>query len=448
MKASVLQRWRARRHPKKSVPAHSAAPHHASRWWWIVLCVIALTGVFFRVTTAKIVREPMVLRQGPADPVFIDSFGPLLGAEFTRGNQIRLLSNGDAFFPVMLDAIRKAEHSITLETYIWSSGIISDKFIAALTERARHGVKVHVLVDGMGAIKFDDQDQQRLLDAGVEFIYYGREHWWQLKANINQRTHRKLLIIDGRLGFTGGMCVDDRWLGNADSHQVWRDIQLQVEGPAVRQMQAVFITNWVQTTGRLLTGRNYFPAEPPAKQGALAMCYKSGPNEDPENARISYLMAIAAARKSIRISHAYFVPDDLAIEMLIAARRRGVRVEVIIPAKNDSAFGRAASRSRWDELLAAGVEFHSYLPAMYHAKVMIVDDVFLTIGSVNFDNRSFGINDEVNINVVDPDVARAGVRLFETDLHDSRPLTLEEFRGRPWWQKQVDRFCGLFRSQL
>jgi cardiolipin synthase len=244
------------------------------------------------------------------------------------------------------------------------------------------------------------------------------------------------------------MCVDDRWLGNAESHEVWREIQLQVEGPVVRQMQAVFATNWVQTTGRLLTGRDYFPAEPAPRQGALAMCYKSGPNEDPENARISYLMAIAAARKSIRISHAYFVPDDLAIDMLLDARHRGVHVEVIIPAKNDSAFGRAASRSRWDRLLAAGVEFHAYEPAMYHAKVMIVDDVFMTIGSVNFDNRSFGINDEVGVNVVDPEVARAGLRLFEADLKASRSLTLEEFRARPWWQKQVDRFCGLFRSQL
>lgn len=450
MKVSVLQRWRTRRRAKKATAVTHPSPtrRHHLNWWWIAVSLVLLTALFFRATTAKIVREPMELHQGPADPIFLDSFGPLLGAEFTRANRVTLLANGDGFFPPMLEAISRAEHSITLETYIWSSGIISDKFIAALTERARHGVKVHVLVDGMGALKFDDADQQKLLDAGVEFVFYGREHWWQLKPNINQRTHRKLLIIDGRIGYTGGMCVDDRWLGNADSPKVWRETQLQVEGPAVRQMQAVFITNWVQTTGRLLTGRDYFPGEPAGRDGALAMCYKSGPNEDPENARISYLMAIAAARKSIRISHAYFVPDDLAIEMLIAARRRGVRVEVIVPAINDSRFGRAASRSRWDRLLAAGVEFHSYQPAMYHTKVMTVDDVFLTIGSVNFDNRSFGINDEVAVNVIDRDIVAAANRLFESDLKDSRPLTLEEFRARPWWQKQVDSFCGLFRSQL
>jgi cardiolipin synthase len=448
MNTSVLQRWRVRKRPRRpAAPAQSAEPNRF-RWWWVAFGLVSLTALFFWLTTAKIVREPMVLNHGPDDPVFIDSLGPLLGAEFTRGNRVELLSNGDEFFPPMLEAIREAKHSITLETYIWASGVISQRFILALSERARAGVKVHVLVDGLGALKFDDADQQQLIDAGVEFIFYGREHWWQWKPNINQRTHRKLLIVDGRIGFTGGMCIDDKWLGNAESHDVWREIHLRVEGPVVRQMQSVFITNWVQTTGRLLTGRDYFPAEPVPPEGALAQCYKSGPHEDPENARISYLMAIAAARKSIRISHAYFVPDDLAIEMLLAARQRGVRVEVIIPAINDSRFGRAAARSRWDPLLAAGVEFHAYLPAMYHAKVMIVDDLFVTIGSVNFDNRSFGINDEVNINLLSRPVATAARKLFEDDLRASRPITLEEFRARPWWQKKVDWFCGLFRSQL
>lgn len=448
MKSSVLQRWRMRQRAPKTHRAPSPSANGRFRWWRAVLILVAVTAGFFWLTTARIVREPMVLSHGTDDPIFVDSLGPLLGAEFTRGNRVKLLSNGDGFVPPMLDAIRRAEHSITLETYIWTSGAMSNQFIAALGERARAGVKVHVLVDGMGAFNFDDDDQQKLIEAGVEFIYYGREHWWELKPNINQRTHRKLLIVDGRIGFTGGMCIDDRWLGNADSHKVWREIHARVEGPVVRQMQSVFITNWVQTTGRLLTGRDYFPAAPTPAEGAIAMCYKSGPNEDPENARISYLMAIAAARKSIRIMHAYFVPDDLAIEMLLAARRRGVRIEVIIPAINDSRFGRAASRSRWDRLLAAGVEFHAYQPAMYHAKIMVVDDLFVTLGSVNFDNRSFGINDEVNLNVLDREVARAATGLFEADLAASRPLTLAEFRARPWWQKRVDWFCGLFRSQL
>jgi cardiolipin synthase len=431
-------------------PAPVTAPPVSPRRKWLGVAGLLILGLafYFWTTSARIVSKPVELAYGPDDPIFADSLGPLLGADFTTGNRVKLLVNGDEFFPAMLADMAQAKKSITLESYIWSSGEISNRFIAALTERARAGVKVHILVDGMGALKFDDADQHKLLDAGVEFLMYGREHWYDFKTDINHRTHRKLLIIDGRIGYTGGMCVDDLWMGNADSPKRWRETQLRVEGPVVRQMQSVFITNWVQTTGRLLTGRDYFPVGEPLREASLVQCYKSGPNEDPENARVSYLVAIAAARKSIRISHAYFVPDDLAMEMLLAARRRGVRIEVIIPARNDSRFGRAASRSRWGPLLEAGVEFHAYEPAMYHCKMMTVDDVFLTIGSVNFDNRSFGINDEVNVNVLDAAVARSARRIFDDDLKHSHPLTLDEFQNRPGWQKAVDHFCGMFRSQL
>lgn len=413
-----------------------------------LLALVCVLGLWFWLTSAKSVAEPVRLSYGPGDAVFDDSLGPLLGAEFTGGNQVKMLNNGDEFFPAMLKDLAAAQHSITLETYIWSSGKISDQFIEVLTDRARHGVKVHVLVDGMGSLHFKDSDQHRLLDAGVQYLVYGREHWWQIKPNINHRTHRKLLIIDGRIGYTGGMCIDDKWLGNATQEDHWREIDVRLEGPVVRQMQAVFLTNWLQTTSRLLVGPDYFPAIEAPDKGAPAQCYKSGPGEDPENARISYLLGIASARKSIRIQHAYFVPDDLAIQMILEARQRGVDVEVIIPEHNDSRFGRAASRSRWGKLLAAGVKFYRYKPAMYHCKMMIVDDLFLTIGSVNFDNRSFGINDEVNVNTLDPEVARQGLALFEQDKRASDPLTLEEFRDRPWWQKFLDHFCGLFRSQL
>ncbi|HET7537264.1 MAG TPA: phospholipase D-like domain-containing protein [Candidatus Didemnitutus sp.] len=443
---SLLEKLRNRRHrPLRSPPS----PRDDRRVWLLVtLGLIAGLGLLFWSTSARIVGEPIEVSYGPASPIFMDSLGPVLGAEFTGGNRAQLLSNGNEFFPAMLDAINAATKSTTLETYIWSSGKISDQFIAALTEKARHGVKVHVLVDGFGAIKMKDSDQHRLLDAGVQFLMFGREHWYQIKPNVNHRTHRKLLIVDGRVGFTGGMCIDDDWLGNADAPDRWREIQIRLEGPVVRQMQAVFAANWLTTTSRLLVGPEYFPAEVVPREGSIAQCYKSGPGDSPENARISYLMAIAAARKSIRISHAYFVPDDLAIEMLLAARRRGVQIDVIVPAHNDSRFGRAASRSRWGELLASGVQFHRYKPAMYHPKAMLVDDIFFTIGSVNFDNRSFGINDEVNVNVLDRDVVRAAQKLFEDDLAHSEPLTLEEFRARPWWQKVIDHFCGLFRSQL
>jgi cardiolipin synthase len=419
------------------------------RWHWtfVVLGVAMLLGAYFWYVSARIVQEPMRIDFGPSDPSFVAAMGPLLGADFSNGNSVQTLINGDNFFPPMLEAIREAKKSITLETYIWTSGKISDDFIAALSERARAGVKVHVLLDGMGTLKFKDEDRDRMIDAGVKVFKYGREHWYQIKPNINHRTHRKLLVVDGKIGFTGGMCVDDAWLGNAESRDLWRETQVRVEGPAVRQMQAAFVTNWLQTGGALLLGEDYFP-EFEREGRTAAMCFKSGPGEGAESARISYLLAIASARKSIDIEHAYFIPDDLAIQMLLEARQRGVRIRVIIPEKNDSKFGRAAARSRWGSLLAAGVEFHQYLPAMLHAKTMTVDDYFVTVGSVNFDNRSFSINDEVAINILDSSVARDHRRIFEDDLSKSKPLTREEFESRPVYVKWADRFCGLFRSQL
>ena len=413
----------------------------------VVAAVVALMAFYFWITSSRILGEPAEIEHSVETPVFAQSLGSLLGASFSGGNRVETLINGDQFFPVMLKAIREAEKTVTLETYIWASGTISDRFIEALSERARQGVKVHVIADGMGTLKLDRADRRKMLDAGVDFVVYGREHWYEIKPNINHRTHRKSLVIDGKIGFTGGMCIDDKWLGNADSKELWRETQIKLEGPAVLQMQATFATNWMQTTSRLLFGSEYFP-EVVRAGDALAACYKSGPNEDPENARISYLVAIAAARKSIVIAHAYFVPDDLAIEMLLSARKRGVKIEVVIPAINDSRFGRAASRSRWGKLLAAGVVFHQYQPAMYHAKVMVVDDYFVTIGSVNFDNRSFGINDEMNVNILNREIALRNLEVIKADIAQSTPLTLEAFEKRGLMTKALDHFCGLFRSQL
>lgn len=417
------------------------------RWPWIAGGVVALLTIYFWVTSARMLQEPIVLDYGPRDPAFASAYGPVVGAEFIGGNAVKILVNGDEFFPAMLAEIRKAQKTITLETYIWAPGKISDDFIAALTERARAGVKVHVLVDGMGTLKFKKEDAATLRTAGVEFIKYGREHWYHIKPNINHRTHRKLLIVDGRVGYTGGMCIDDHWLGDAENEKVWRETGVRVEGPAVRQMQAVFATNWLQTTTHLLLGEDYFPRISNAGT-SVAQCFQSGPEEAPEAARLGYLLAIAGARETIDIAHAYFVPDELAIDMLVAARQRGVKIRVIVPAINDSRMGRAASRSRWGRLLEAGAEFHLYEPAMYHCKTMSVDGLLVTIGSANFDNRSFAINDEVTFNVLDKSQAAAHLRMFEHDLKRSRPYTRAEFESRPFYVKAFDHLSGLFRSQF
>ncbi len=416
-------------------------------WPYILVGIILIVGLYFWQTTAGLLKEPIQVNYGPADPSFTAAMGPLLGAEFMGGNRVDTLVNGDEFFPVMLQEIALAKKTITFETYIWESGHISNKFIEALSERARAGVKVRIIADGMGTLKLYRSDRQRMREAGIEIYGYGREHWYDIKPNINHRTHRKLLIIDGKVGFTGGMCVADAWLGNATHDKVWRETQVRIEGPAVRQMQAIFAMNWLQTTSGLMLGDDFFP--PLEKAGnAAAQCFRSGPNEGPEYARLGYLFAIATARKSIDIGHAYFVPDELAIKMLVEARARGVRVRVIVPAINDSKMGRAAARSTWGELLKAGVEFHLFQPSMFHAKTMVVDEILLTIGSANFDNRSFSINDEVTLNVLDRAVAKKNLEVFNRDLAQSKPLTREEFEARPAYIKFLDRFCGMFKSQF
>lgn len=453
---TTFSRLRKRIHDWRRRPAHEK-PSRKRVWLISTLAIAGFVGFFFWLTSARILGEAIEINDSVDSPSFAASLGPLLGAEFTEGNRVELLVNGDVFFPAMIKAISEAKQTVSLETYIWRSGKISDQFIAALTERARAGVKVRVLGDGRGMKNLVSKDRARLREGGVELLIYGREKWYQVKPNINHRTHRKLLVIDGLVGFTGGMCVDDLWSGNAESVKVWRDTQVRIEGPAARQMQAVFATNWLQTTGRILFGANYFPADAPATKrdgekddaiNARVQCYQSGPNEGPEHARISYLAAIAAAKHSIIIANAYFVPDDLSVEMLLKARARGVRVQVLAPGVNDSSLGRAASRSRWGKLLAAGVEFHLYQQAMYHSKMMIVDNTFTTLGSTNFDNRSFSINDEVNVNILDTETVIRSREIFENDIKGSKPMTLAEFDDRGWWVKMFDHMCGAFRSQI
>ena len=437
-----------RRHTSSSsTKSRRTAPLRVSTPWIIGGALILGLGLLIYQSSANILKTPIETTISVGDTAFRESVGPLLGAEFTTGNTVTPLVNGREFFPAMLAAIAAAKKSICLETYIWSSGKVSDEFTNALIERAKAGVKVHAMVDGAGDFKMALSDMQRMKAAGVEFVVFSREHWYQIKPNINHRTHRKLLIIDGKVGFTGGVCIDDTWMGNADHADVWRDTQARVEGPAVREMQAVFAAHWLQTTSRILIGTDYFP-DTGRPGDARVDCFKSGPDGSPENARMSYLLAIAAAKKSIRLSHAYFVPDDLAIEMLIQARQRGVKIDVIVPLKNDSRFGRAAARSRWGKLLAAGVNFHQFNPSMYHCKIMIVDDAFTTMGSINFDNRSFSINDEANINVIDQGVAAAFIKSFNDDLAHSKALTLQEFRDRPFYIKLGDHLAGVLRSQL
>ncbi|QNA90932.1 cardiolipin synthase B [Massilia sp. Dwa41.01b] len=382
-----------------------------------------------------------------ADPQFRRSMGVLLGPPIIEGNQIDTLLNGDQIFPAMLEAIRGAKQTITFETYIYWSESIGHAFSEALAERARAGVKVHLMLDFVGSMKMDDAAIQRMRDAGVQVQRYHKPVWWKL-ARLNNRTHRKLLVIDGRIGFTGGVGIADQWRGNAQDADHWRDTHFRIQGPVVGQIQAVFTDNWTKATGVVLDGPAYFP--PLEAHGSMpAQMFSSSPTGGSDSMHLMYLLAITAARKSIDLSASYFVPDDLAIRALTAAAKRGVRIRIITPGtKIDAEAVRQASRERWGPLLEAGIQIAEYQPTMYHVKSLVVDSLMVSVGSTNFDNRSFSINDEANLNILDPDFARAQVAIFEEDWRRARPITLEQWRDRSWIEKLGSEIFSLFGSQL
>jgi cardiolipin synthase len=420
-------------------------------WLIIVLTAIATytVSLIVRALTAreKKINYAIEHRFAVGDEQFLRSMGSLLPPAALPGNRITALENGDAFFPVMLDAIRSATKTITFETFIYWQGEIGKEFADALAERARAGVKVHVLLDWLGTRKMDPDSVQSMIDAGVEVERYHALRWYNLRR-ANNRTHRKLLIVDGTVGFTGGAGIADLWSGNAQDPQHWRDSHFKMEGPVVGHCQAAFMDNWLKTRSRVLHSEAYFPKLEDCGQ-SLAMVFTSSPAEGSESARLMYLFSIAAARQSVRIANAYFVPDDLSVQTLVDARRRGVKIEIIVPGKNiDTHVTRRAGRSRWGPLLEAGVEIFEYEPTMYHCKVMVVDDVWTSVGSTNFDNRSFRLNDEANLNVYDTAVAREQIAAFNRDKGRSRQVTLEAWTNRPWTEKLKEHASALLRSQL
>lgn len=420
--------------------------------WLIIILTSVATYLLTVIVRQFLTQEKTVVRQ--IDPcyaveegAFVRSVGSILAQPFLPGNRVTPLINGDQIFPAMLQAIRSAQRSVTFETYIYWSGRIGRQFADALVSRARAGVRVHVLLDWMGCFKMENRIVRAMKRAGVDLQYYHPLRWHTLHR-ANNRTHRKILVIDGKVGFTGGVGIADCWTGDGQDPDHWRDSHFQLEGPAVAQMQAAFMDNWVKTKGGILHGEPYFPAL--AEVGSsVAQVFMSSPGAGSNSMRLMYQLAIAAAQRSIRLSCSYFVPDAIATEALVAARRRGVRIEIIVPDGHiDIPVLRWASRSRWGPLLAAGVEIHEYQPTMYHCKVMIVDDLLVSVGSTNFDSRSFHLNDEANLNVLDAELARRLVDCFEADRCRSRRVAPEEWSGRPGYERAREYVAGLMRSQL
>ena len=398
-------------------------------------------------TPEQRIQRSLVHQHGIADPLFRRELSVLLGPALTEGNAAAHFENGEQIFPAMLDAIRSARRTITFETYIYWSGDVGREFAQALSERARAGVKVHVLLDWVGSQKIERRLLQSMKDAGVQVQMFHPLRWYHL-ARMNNRTHRKLLIVDGQQGFTGGVGIADNWGGHAQDPEHWRDSHYRITGPTVAQMQAAFIDNWIKTTGVVLQGDGYFPAL--SRTGnASAQVFSSSPQGGADSMALMYLMAIVASERSIDLSAAYFVPDDLSLKALIAALRRGVRVRIITPGPYiDAKVVRKASRASWGVLLDAGAEIYEYQPTMFHCKTFIVDELLVSVGSTNFDSRSFRLNDEANLNVLDQEFAQQATAVFEADLARAKRVTLQQWRQRPWHERVTERVTALFSSQL
>jgi len=413
---------------------------------WVVASLaaaaISLSGCAMRL--GKQPREEVAPLYSAAAPEFRQSAGSLLGPNFVGGNNITTLINGREIFPAMLVAIRSAKRSINFETYIFWDDEVGKEFTQALAERAHAGVPVNLILDAQGTRKMGIKNRKQLEAAGAQIVKY-HSGFWPDPRRYNNRTHRKLLIVDGRTAFIGGAGIADLWAGDADTTKHWRDNHYKVTGPVVAQLQGSFMSNWLKTRGKVLHGDDYFP--PLQNSGPIqAQAIRSGAHY--ENLDLMYLLAIASAQKTLRIENPYFLPDDLVRKELIEAAKRGTKIEILVPGKKiDQKLARGASKRHWPELIEAGIRIYEYEPTMVHVKLMIVDDTFASVGSGNFDNRSIRLNDEANLDVLDRQFAAEQIRLFEMDKQQSHRVTLEELKGLHLGNP-LDHVAGLFAPQL
>jgi cardiolipin synthase len=372
-------------------------------------------------------RGPLPAQTPVHSAEFRRAMGALIVPGFASGNRVQTLSNGAEIFPAMLAAIRGARKSINFETFVFERGEIPAEFAQALGERARAGVSVNVILDAFGASKSTPY-RQELRDAGVHLELYHRLFWFDAHR-FNYRTHRKLLIVDGRIGFIGGVGIADAWNGRASNPEEWRDLHYRVEGPVVAQMQGAFNDDWLDTHHEVLQGSAYYPPLSPA--GSLpAKVFFSSPRPGRSAVELMYHLAIAGSQRSLRIETPYFLPDRALLDALCAAAQRGVRVQIIMPGEHiDQKAVRRASRKRWPKLLQAGVELYEFQPTMIHTKLLVADDLFTSVGSANFDPRSLRINNEANLSVLDAGFAAEQTRIFQRDLQRSQRV--ENDGGHP-----------------
>lgn len=409
------------------------------------IVVFAVLANFSR--PEKKLERTLAHRYTVDQPQFRREMGVMLGPGITQGNEVVAYNNGDEIFPPMLEAIEQAQHTINFETYIYWSGQIGEQFAQPLAKKAKDGVRVNVIIDWVGGLKMDSQLVEVMEEAGARVQMYRPLHWYNL-GRLNNRTHRKLLVVDGKVGFTGGVGIADVWSGHAQDPDHWRDMHFRARGPVVAQIQAAFIDNWIKATGEVLNGEGYFP--PLAAAGDVdAHLFISSPSGGSESMHLMYLLAIAAFLRSLDIHASYFVPDELTMKALVSAMGRGVKIRVLVPGKHiDSDTVRIASKRLWGELLENGAEIYEYEPTMMHVKSLIVDGYMVSVGSTNFDVRSFQLNDEASMNVYDWKFAADMTQIFEEDLRHAKKYDYAMWKARPMREKFMETVVIPLRSQL
>jgi len=386
------------------------------------------------------------------EPSFFRTIEAHTDAPIVGGNRIEVLLNGNETFPAILRDIRAAKSTITFAQYLYEGGSIAREIAQAFAERGRAGVKVHILLDDHGSGSAPAEIIDIMKQGGCEVEYFRRIEAegiifpWKL-LRYNYRSHRRVLVIDGKIGFTGGYGISDAWTGDGRTPDHWRDTNVRVEGPVVIFLQAAFAESWLETTGIAIGGENYFPRLDPVGN-ITGQIVKSSPSGGSFQNYMLFLLSINSAKKSILITNPYFIPDDVMTEALVKAAGRGVRVEILLPGKIDSQLTYTASRSHYGPLLLGGIHVYEYKASLMHAKTIIVDSVWATIGSTNFDNRSFALNQEINLTVYNREIAQRLERIFADDLKYAERVTYEQWQSRSLYERVMEMFAFPIKEQL
>jgi cardiolipin synthase len=387
----------------------------------------------------------------PVVPMEAPSFRATLvayaGAPIVPGNRVDVLLNGDQVFPATIAAIRAAQKSINYAQYVFEDGAPAVAITQALAERCRAGIAVHVLLDAIGALAMPTQYRDWMTSAGCQVATFRPLRPWAIDR-VNNRNHRRILVVDGVVGFTGGAGTSGKWSGNGKESGFWRDTEIRVEGPVVAHLQGAFVENWLEATGVALGGPLYFPHPIEIKGSVDAQVVRSSPAGGGMAMYTMFLLAMASARRSIYITNPYFLPDAEMLDTLLQARRRGVRVVLLLPHAIDHNLVRLAGRRELGRLLEGGVEIAEYEPAMLHAKTMVIDSIWSTVGSTNLDRRSFALNDELNVVMYDAAVAGRLEEIFKSDMARARPVTYEQWSHRGLLSQLLEILAVPLRSQL